>query len=95
MDLFIMFGKYSAEAVKGISPQRTTKAVSLVKKLGGDIKAMYALLGEKDVLVILTLPGVQEAMKASLALSKLTGIAFTTSPAITVEDFDKLVSQLK
>jgi len=95
MDLFIMFGKYSAEAVKGISPQRTTKAVSLVKKLGGDIKAMYALLGEKDVLVILTLPGVQEAMKASLALSKLTGISFTTSPAITVEDFDKLVSQLK
>ena len=95
MDLFIMFGKYSAEAVKGISPQRTTKAVSLVKKLGGDIKAMYALLGEKDVLVILTLPGVQEAMKASLALSKLTGISFTTSPAITVEEFDKLVSQLK
>ena len=95
MDLFIMFGKYSAEAVKGISPQRTAKAVSLVKKLGGDIKAMYALLGEKDVLVILTLPGVQEAMKASLALSKLTGISFTTSPAITVEDFDKLVSELK
>jgi len=95
MDLFIMFGKYSAEAVKGISPQRTTKAVSLVKKLGGSVKAMYALLGEKDVLVILTLPGVQEAMKASLALSKLTGISFTTSPAITVEDFDKLVSELK
>jgi len=95
MDLFIMFGKYSAEAVKGISPQRTAKAVSLVKKLGGDIKAMYALLGEKDVLVILTLPGVQEAMKASLALSKLTGISFTTSPAITVEEFDKLVSELK
>jgi len=95
MDLFIMFGKYSAEAVKGISPQRTAKAVSLVKKLGGDIKAMYALLGEKDVVVILTLPGVQEAMKASLALSKLTGISFTTSPAITVEEFDKLVSELK
>jgi uncharacterized protein with GYD domain len=95
MDLFIMFGKYSAEAVKGISPQRTAKAVSLVKKLGGDIKAMYALLGEKDVVVVLTLPGVQEAMKASLALSKLTGISFTTSPAITVEEFDKLVSELK
>jgi len=95
MDLFIMFGKYSAEAVKGISPQRTAKAVSLVKKLGGDIKAMYALLGETDVVVVLTLPGVQEAMKASLALSKLTGISFTTSPAITVEEFDKLVSELK
>jgi uncharacterized protein with GYD domain len=94
MELFIMLGKYSGEAVKGISPQRTTKAISLVKKLGGSVKAMYALLGEKDVLVVLTLPGVQEAMKASLAFSKLTGISFTTSPAITVEEFDKLVSKL-
>jgi len=33
-------------------------------------------------------------MKASIALNKLTGISFTTSPAVTVEDFDKFVSEM-
>jgi len=36
-------------------------------------------------------PGVAEAMKASVALAKLTGIGFTTSPAVPIEEFDKLV----
>ncbi len=30
-------------------------------------------------------------MKASIELAKLLGIAFTTSPAVTLEEFDKLV----
>ncbi len=35
-----------------------------------------------------------EAVKVSAALSKQTGIAFTTAPAVTVEEFDKLVAQV-
>ena len=38
-----------------------------------------------------TLPGIDDAIKASVALSDLTGIAFTTCPAVTVEAFDELV----
>jgi hypothetical protein len=33
-------------------------------------------------------------MQASAALSKLTGISFTTSPAVTVEEFDKLMAEV-
>ena len=55
---------------------------------------MYALLGEKDLVIILTFPGVEEAMKASVALSKLTGVSFTTSPAVTVEEFDKMMTEV-
>lgn len=33
-------------------------------------------------------------MKASLALSRLTGIGFTTSPAVKIEDFDKIATSL-
>jgi hypothetical protein len=36
----------------------------------------------------------EQAVKASVALSKLTGIAFTTFPAVTVEDFDKLMAEV-
>jgi len=52
---------------------------------------MHVLLGEYDLLFCVALPGIEEAMKASVTLSKLTGIAFTTCPAITVETFDSLV----
>ena len=36
-------------------------------------------------------PGVKEAMKASVELTKLLGISFRTVPAVTVSEFDELV----
>jgi len=93
MATFLMFGKYSAEAAKKISAKRTQDAAILVKEYGGRVEAMYALLGEKDLLFILNFPGVEQAMKASVALSKMTGIAFTTHPAVTVEEFDRLMAR--
>lgn len=94
MATFVVCGKYSAEAIKGISAERTERIVSLIKKLGGEVQGMYALLGEKDLVFLITLPGVEQAMQASVAMSKLTGISFTTSPAVTVETFDKLMTEV-
>jgi uncharacterized protein with GYD domain len=94
MATFVMFGKYSSEALKGISAERTEKAVSLIKRFGGEVKSAYALLGEKDLVFILTFPGAEEAMKASVALGKLTGISFTTSPAVTVEAYDGMMTEV-
>jgi len=94
MATFLMFGNYSSEAMKAISAKRTEEAVSLIKKFGGEVKAMYSMLGEKDLVFILTFPGIEQAMKASVALSKRTGISFTTSPAVTVEEFDKMMGEV-
>jgi uncharacterized protein with GYD domain len=91
MATFLMFGKYSAEAVKGISSQRTQQAAELIKQQGGQVKAIYAMLGMADLLLIVELPGVEAAMQASVALGKLTGVSFCTSPAVSVEEFDKLM----
>ncbi len=90
MATFLMFGKYSAEALKGMSPERTQKTAALIKQLGGAVKAMYAMLGKYDLLLVVELPGIEAAMKASLGLAKMTGIGFTTAAAVTVEEFDKL-----
>lgn len=92
MATFIMCGKYSLDAVKKISADRTSKTMELIKKHKGSVKGMYAMLGEKDLLFILELPSVAAAMQVSVALSKMTGIAFSTAPAVTVEDFDKLMA---
>jgi uncharacterized protein with GYD domain len=92
MATYLMFGKYSPEALKGISAKRTTEAKALIKKHGGDVKAAYAALGDVDLLIIADLPDTARAMAASAALAKLTGIGFSTAPAVTVEEFDKLVA---
>ncbi len=94
MQTFFMMGKYSGEAIKGVSADRTKKAGDLVKQCGGEIKSIHALLGASDLAVIAEFPGVIEAAKASLALAKLTGIAFSTAPAVSVEEFDKLASSV-
>lgn len=94
MATFMMFGKYTAEAVKGISAERTSKAVDLMKTFDGKVLSMYALLGEKDLVLIVDFPGVEQAMKASAALGRMTGVAFATCPAVAVEQFDKLMSEL-
>ena len=91
MATFFMFGKYTAEALKGISGKRTKDVAKLVKGLGGKIEAMYILLGETDLVIIVDLPGIPEAVKAAVGISKLTGIGICTSPAVPVDKFDKLV----
>jgi uncharacterized protein with GYD domain len=94
MATYFMFGKYSADAVKAMSPERTEKATEVIKGFGGMVKHMYALLGEIDLVLVVMFPGTEEALKASVALSKMTGISFTTCPAVTVEEFDKLMAQI-
>ena len=90
MATFVMLGNYTSEAVKGISEKRTESAKAIIEDGGGKVVAAYALLGDIDLVFVLDFPSVEDAMKASLELTKLTGISFTTSPAISVEAFDKL-----
>lgn len=89
MATFFMFGKYTPEAMKGISAGRTKEAAKVIEKFKGKIVSMHALLGETDLVFILDLPSAAEAFQVSIALNKLTGIAFTTHPAVSVEEFDQ------
>lgn len=91
MAKFLMLGKYSVEAIKGVTAGRTKKVVATIKKSGGRVISMYALLGNYDLAFVVEFPGIKEVLKASVGLTKLTNIAFTTSPALTVEEFDKIV----
>ncbi|MFH0918310.1 MAG: GYD domain-containing protein [Candidatus Omnitrophota bacterium] len=90
MDKFFMYGKYSQEAVGGISADRTKRALDVIAMAGGKVNSMYALLGKYDIVLIVEFPGVAEVMKASIALNKLTNISFTSFPAIAMEEFDKI-----
>jgi uncharacterized protein with GYD domain len=94
MATYFMFGKYSHESIKKISAKRTDAATALIEKHGGKLIASYALLGAKDLVLIVDLPDTEQAIKTSVALAKLLGIGFSTAPAVTVETFDKLMEEL-
>lgn len=94
MSTFLLFGKYSPNALKNASASRTRKAEHLIGRFRGKVKAMYALIGEYDLLIVVELPGIEEVMKISAGLMELTGITFTTVPAISVNAFDKLISEI-
>lgn len=93
MPTFFMFGKYSAESMRGISAQRTQQVMDIVDRYGGEIIAMYALLGAYDLVLIANFPTMEDSLKASVTMSQNLGVSFSTLPAIPVEEFDKLVSK--
>jgi uncharacterized protein with GYD domain len=90
MSLYLMYGKYNPGALQEIGPERTEKAKDLVQENGGSIKACYALLGENDLLFVVNFPSIKGVVKASVEMGNLLGISFSTIPAITVDEFDKL-----
>ncbi len=94
MATFFMFGKYSLDSVKEISPERTEKAKDIIENAQGKVQAMYAILGRYDLIIIAEFPGIREAMKASVGLNMITGISFATLEAIPAGEFDKMVSEI-
>jgi uncharacterized protein with GYD domain len=89
---YLMFGKYSQDALSKISAKRTAGAAALIKKHGGELKAGYALLGDVDLVLVADLPDTETALKVSIALSRQLGIGFRTAPAVNVDTFDKLMA---
>ncbi len=94
MATFFMFGIYSADALDDIGAGRTSDAEKLITRYGGKVNSMYALMGEQDLILIIDFPDTQHAMQASVALSKATGISFSTSPAVSVAQFDQLIAEV-
>jgi uncharacterized protein with GYD domain len=91
MPTYVMIGKYAGGAIGAISAQRTNAARQILKDCGGSLVTGYATLGASDVLLICELPNTEAAIVASIGLTKGLGIAFSTTPAVPVEEFDKLV----
>ncbi|GIW71250.1 MAG: hypothetical protein KatS3mg102_0792 [Planctomycetota bacterium] len=94
MPTYFMFGRYTTEAIKGIAAERTERAGEAIRKAGGEVQSIHALLGERDLCIIATFPNGQAALRASLALTRLTGIGFATSEAVPVATFDRLAEEV-
>jgi len=92
MRTFMILGESSSEELKEISLKYRAEIVSLVENFGGDVKAMYVMLKEKYLIFVLAFPGIKRATKASIVLSKLTGISFWILPVVPVDEFSKMMA---
>jgi uncharacterized protein with GYD domain len=92
METFFIFGKSSPKELKEISLKYKAEIVRLVKDFGGDVGSMYVMLREKYLILISAFPEIKTAEKASVTLSKFTGISFRTLPAIPVDEFYELTA---
>lgn len=93
MITFFMCGKYSFEAVKEIHPERTRKAVKVIEAMDGKVKGMYAILGDYDLVLIVEAPDLDAIVKISVDLHMMTGIHFSSFPAMPVDYFDTVISK--
>lgn len=92
MAAYFLFGKYTAGAVKGISAERTKKAEEIIKQNKGQVHSMHVLLGEHDLVMLVDFPNSHDALKTSISLTEMSGIAFSTSESIPVDSFDQLMA---
>ncbi len=91
MTTYIFKGCYSSEGIEHVSAERTTEGKAIIQRYGGKVIAIYATLGDSDILLIVDFPSEKEVIKASIAMNKALGISFSSVPAISIEEFDKLV----
>ncbi|NIV72831.1 GYD domain-containing protein [Candidatus Saccharibacteria bacterium] len=92
MPSFFMFGKYSTDSVLKISRKRSQEAIELAEEFGGEITSMYAALGAYDLVMVVSFPDMQDALKFSVSMSKAMGISFSTLPALPMKEFEELIS---
>ncbi len=79
---FFIFGKASPKELQEIGSKCRREAVRMVRNLGGDLRSMGMMLGGNSLFIILAFGGPKEAIRAAIALSKMTGISFHTVPTV-------------
>ena len=95
MSTYFLLGNYSNASLAAAREARTNAVVGILEELNGQIIAIYALLGAFDLALVVNLPDNLSAMKASIEISRQTGITFTTLPGIPIDHFDDILNVLK
>ncbi len=94
MITYYFLGNYTSKSLNSVSAARTKECAELVENYDGEIILMHALIGQYDLALIIKFPNNEAALKASIALTKTTGIRFVSFPAIAVAHFDEMVSEI-
>jgi uncharacterized protein with GYD domain len=92
----IQFG-YTQKGMENIkdSPTRVEAAKQTVRKLGGEVKAFYAILGsEFDTLFIIEAPNDQKVGEMVMAVARSGFVRTRTNRLFNEEEFKAIIAEL-
>ena len=94
MPMYVSLVKFTQQGLSTMKDKGVERA-EVVKKnaqtLGGKLIQAYYCLGEFDVVAIWEFPDNKTAMKASVLNASLGHIQITTMPAVTRDEWKKLI----
>jgi uncharacterized protein with GYD domain len=96
MGTYVILMNYTDQGVKAVkeSPARVKGMYKAVEAAGGKITAMYATMGQYDLVAIAEGPSDQVALALLLGLGMAGNVRTTTLKAFGMEEFAALLKQL-
>lgn len=96
MPTYISLLRWTQKGIENIkeSPSRHQRAKEAFKAMGGDLKQMFLVMGQYDLIIISEAPDDETAAKLSLAVGSRGAIRTETMRAFTEEEYRKIVEAL-
>lgn len=93
---FILSLTFTDQGSRGIkdAAKRGQAARELAQKVGAEIKQVYLTTGDSDLVAIVEAPSGESMVKFAMALGMQGNVHTRTARAWTMDEFQKLVSEL-
>jgi len=96
MATYIVLLRFTMKGIKTIkeAPKRVEAAKQLCRSQGAEVKALYFVMGQYDLVVILEAPDDQTVAEFGLALGALGNVQTETLRAFTEDEYRKIIAKL-
>ena len=96
MATYITLFKYTHQGITTIkdAPKRIDMARKAYQAVGGELKALYLVMGRYDFVAIVEAPDETALAKASLSIGQKGAVSSETLRAFSEDEFRKLVAGL-
>jgi uncharacterized protein with GYD domain len=95
MATYMILFNFTQKGIKEIkdSPARVTAAKEVIRKMGGEVRAFYAILGSQyDTMFILDAPSDEKLGGMILAIAKLGYVRTQTHRLFSEDEYSKIIS---
>jgi uncharacterized protein with GYD domain len=97
MATYMIFFRFTQKGIEEIkdSPERVTAAKEIIRKMGGEFRAFYAILGSQyDTMFILDAANDEKLGGMVLAIAKLGYVRTQTHRLFNEDEYGKIISSL-
>ncbi|HUQ80545.1 MAG TPA: GYD domain-containing protein [Gemmatimonadaceae bacterium] len=93
MPRYLIEGSYTHDGTKGLLQEggtsRRDTVTKMIEGMGGSVESFYYMFGDRDVIVIVSVPDESTALALSMAVNQSGKVRLTTHQLLSVEDVDR------